>query len=43
MNDWLYDEIRLSDDAVIVHEIEFAGGYWVIGAENIDVRWIQKG
>lgn len=40
LGDWLYDEVRLSESGAILHEIEFAGGYWKIEAEDIRAVWI---
>jgi hypothetical protein len=40
LGDWLYDEVRLSDEGSIIHEIEFAGGYWNIVAKDIRATWI---
>ena len=38
--DWLYDEIRLSEDGAVLHEIEFDGGHWLIECSDITARWI---
>src|SRR5947207_13827423 len=38
--DWLYDEVRLSDNGNVLHEIEWDGGdYWVIEATEIIYKW----
>lgn len=40
MNDWLYDEFRLSDKGYLLHEIEWAdGGRWLIEADDIEFEW----
>ena len=40
--DWGYDEIRLSDDGHVLHEIEFEMGdtAWLIECENIRYTWL---
>jgi hypothetical protein len=38
--DWLYDEVRLSEQGNVLHEIEWSGGSsWVIEAKDIVYRW----
>jgi hypothetical protein len=38
--DWLFDEVRLSDKNLVLHEIEFASGeYWLIECEDIKFEW----
>ena len=38
--DWLYDEVRLSDNNLVLHEIEFAGDIiWLIECEDIEFNW----
>lgn len=40
--DWLYDEIRLSENGLVLHEIEFANDtIWKIECEDIKFEWIQ--
>ncbi|WP_395741283.1 hypothetical protein [Prosthecobacter sp.] len=40
MNDWLYDEFRLSENGRLLHEIEWAnGGRWLIEADDIEFEW----
>lgn len=38
--DWLVDEIRLSDENLVLHEILFSSGSrWIIESDNILFRW----
>ena len=38
--DWLTDEIRLSDNNFVLHEILFStGSRWLIESRDIEVRW----
>jgi len=41
--DWRYDELRLSGDGHVIHEIEWHGlneiGCWVIEASDVEFRW----
>jgi len=38
--DWLYDEIRLSDSGNVIHEIEWArGSHWIIESADIGYDW----
>jgi|SRR5882724_1226479 len=38
--DWLYDEIRLSDRGNVLHEIEWSrGDHWVIECKDIRCDW----
>jgi hypothetical protein len=38
--DWLADEIRLSDDGIVIHEVEFpVGGSWKIFFTDIEYKW----
>jgi hypothetical protein len=38
--DWLYDEVRLSDNGHVLHEIEFSrGSRWTIECDDIDHNW----
>ncbi len=40
--DWLYDEIRLSENDFVLHEIEFANNaIWQIECEDIEVKWTK--
>ena len=40
--DWLYDEVRLSENDSVLHEIEFANGaIWKIECEDIEFEWMQ--
>ena len=39
--DWLYDEIRLSDQGRVLHEIEWSrGGLWFIECGDVSYKWI---
>lgn len=39
--DWLRDEVRLSEDGTVVHEIVFASGArWLIECEDIFNKWL---
>jgi hypothetical protein len=44
--DWRYDELRVSDDGHLLHEIEWCGteetGHWLIEASDVLYRWIAK-
>jgi hypothetical protein len=44
--DWRYDELRVSDQGHLVHEIEWSGlhstGVWVIEASDLEFRWVPK-
>jgi hypothetical protein len=41
--DWRYDELRLSDDGHVIHEIEWCGphqvGSWLIEASDVEFKW----
>jgi hypothetical protein len=41
--DWRYDELRLSGDGHVIHEIEWCGrneiGSWLIEASDVEFRW----
>jgi hypothetical protein len=38
--DWLIDEVRLSDNSLVLHEILFStGSRWLIECRDIEVRW----
>ncbi len=38
--DWLQDEIRLSENGFVIHEIEWEHGNWLIEFEDFDYKWI---
>jgi hypothetical protein len=39
--DWLADEVRLSDNDLVFHEILFSSGSrWLIECLDVEVRWI---
>jgi hypothetical protein len=39
--DWLYDEIRLSEQERVLHEIEWStGGLWMIECGDVACRWM---
>jgi hypothetical protein len=44
--DWRYDELRVSDNGRLIHEIEWHGphgqGTWLIEASDLDFRWIPQ-
>jgi hypothetical protein len=37
--DWLYDEIRLSENNLVLHEIEWESGNWLIECEDVFYDW----
>lgn len=38
--DWLYDEVRLSDNNLVLHEIELASDIiWLIECKDIEFNW----
>jgi len=38
--DWLIDEVRLSGDGLVIHEIVFSNKYtWIIECESIGYQW----
>ena len=39
LGDWQYDEIRLSEDGNVLHEVEFDKGSWSIVCRNLIYRW----
>jgi hypothetical protein len=42
--DWLYDEIRLSGQGRVLHEIEWASGaHWLIECGDVAYRWLPLG
>src|SRR4051812_13163180 len=39
-DDWLYDEVRLSENNLVLHEIDFASGAsWLIECDDIEFNW----
>ena len=44
--DWRYDELRVSDNGHLIHEIEWWGphslGTWIIEASDLDFWWIPR-
>jgi hypothetical protein len=44
--DWRYDELRVSDQGDLIHEIEWccarATGVWVIEASDLEFRWVPR-
>ena len=44
--DWRYDELRVSDQGHLVHEIEWSGaserGTWIIEASDLEFRWTPR-
>jgi hypothetical protein len=45
--DWRYDELRVSDQGTLIHEIEWCGlrdtGTWTIEASDVEFRWVPDG
>jgi hypothetical protein len=45
-SDWRYDEFRLSESGLLLHEIEWSGNKdtskWLIEAEDIEYEWLDK-
>jgi len=40
--DWLVDEVRLSDNNLVLHEILFSSGSrWIIESRDIQFRWVR--
>jgi hypothetical protein len=38
--DWMYDEVRLSENGLVLHEIEFSNETaWIIECEDIEFTW----
>jgi len=37
--DWLYDEIRLSENGFVLHEIDWVNGEWLIECEDVFYEW----
>ena len=41
--DWLVDEVRLSDNGKIIHEIEWENrGHWIVECGDIKYSWIAR-
>jgi hypothetical protein len=44
--DWCYDELRLSKDGNLIHEVEWRGptgnGVWLIEASDLEFKWTPK-
>ena len=38
-NDWLVDEIRLTQQGLVIHEIKFMLGRWIIECEELTYEW----
>jgi len=38
-DDWLYDEIRVSENDFVLHEIEWVNSDWLIECEDIFYEW----
>jgi hypothetical protein len=39
-SDWLFDEFRLSEHGLVLHEIEWAAdGHWLIEASDVNFSW----
>ena len=38
--DWIRDEIRLSENDFVIHEIEWENGNWLIESEDVEYKWI---
>jgi len=38
--DWLDDRIRLSENGLVLHEIEWEHGNWIIESGDIEYKWI---
>lgn len=39
-HDWLIDEIRLSDQGFVLHEVMFDGAHWLIECEDVAYTWL---
>lgn len=37
--DWLYDEIRLSQQGLVLHEVEFSNGSWIVECKDLRYTW----
>jgi hypothetical protein len=41
--DWMIDEIRLSENGLVLHEVSFSNdSNWLIEARNVSVKWKLK-
>ena len=44
--DWRYDELRVSEEGHLIHEIEWCDlqdtGRWIIDASDIELTWVAK-
>ena len=38
--DWLIDEIRLSEQGLVLHEVVFDGAHWLIECEDVEYTWL---
>ncbi len=38
--DWLIDEIRLSEQGLVLHEVVFDGAHWLIECEDVVYTWL---
>lgn len=38
--DWLYDEVRISDCGLVIHEVELQNSHWMIECKSIEYRWL---
>jgi hypothetical protein len=42
-HDWLYDEVRLSENGWVLHEIEWSrGSEWIIESKDIVYKWLPN-
>lgn len=40
--DWLVDELRISERALVVHEVRFSrGSRWLIECEDVEYKWLR--
>ncbi len=43
VNEWMYDEVRLSEDGHVIHEIRFdANSRWLIECEDFTYEWKEN-
>ena len=40
--DWLYDEVRVSAENKVVHEIDFEFSHWIIECSDIRCEWLPN-
>jgi hypothetical protein len=44
--DWRYDELRVSGQGTLIHEIEWSDahaiGSWIIEASDLEFRWVPR-